>query len=132
MLLSIPIGHGPLPNLYVDLAFFQELKAPYKYEFVQETHSISEILLVFAMGGQLGILLAVHQSPPCGISTVHPCLWHSTPMFGAQYSPLWHSTPMFCRRCFGRNHPLPLALHGSLHQVTNCLLTAFTQHSILL
>ena len=70
------IVHGPLPNLYVDLAFFREQKAPYKCETVPETHFISETLMVFAVGGQLGILLAVHQSPPCG--TVHPCLWHST------------------------------------------------------
>ena len=73
------IVHGPLPNLYVDLAFFREQKAPYKCETVPETHSISETLMVFAVGGQLGILLTVHQSPPCG--TVHPCLWHSTPLW---------------------------------------------------
>ena len=73
---SFLIVHGPLPNLYVDLAFFREQKAPYKCETVPETHFISETLMVFAVGGQLGILLAVHQSPAC--STVHPCLWHST------------------------------------------------------
>ena len=93
MLLSNPIGHGHLPYLYVDLAFFRELKVPYKCELVPETHSMSETLLVFAVGGQLGILLAVHQSPPCG--TVHPCLWHSIPMFVAQYAHVCGTVHLF-------------------------------------
>ena len=75
------IVHGLLPNLYVDLAFFREQKAPYKCETVPETHSD---IVGICRGWAIGHLARSTPITP---------LWHSTPMFVVQYTPLWHSTP---------------------------------------